>query len=153
MLGFLRFTIRQQPFHSGIGLLAIVSFSKKGRFVRFWTIYSRQKVSSKLISLTWQKVSPKLASLMNELISTVIISSIYKAVSEHERPTISGYCFSLRLKANIRQNKKGMLLCIPFNRSLFLNLCHIVSIDQQNHNKPYAGIFDIAYYCLTIAVP
>lgn len=90
--------------------------------------------------------------LTNALISTVIISSIYKAVSEHERSTISGYCFSLRLKANIRQNKKGMLLCIPFNRSLFLNLCHIVNIDQQNHNKPYAGIFDIAYCCLMITV-
>ena len=90
--------------------------------------------------------------LTNALINAVIISSIYKTVSEHERPTISGYCFSLRLKANIRQNKKGMLLCIPFNRSLFLNLCHIVSIDQQNRNKPYAGIFDIAYCCSKITV-
>ena len=118
----------------------------------FRPIQSWQKISSKLISFTWQKVSSKLISLMNALISTVIISSIYKAVSEHERPTISDYCFSLRLKANIRQNKKGMLLCIPFNRSLFLNLCHIVSIDQQNRNKPYAGIFDIAYCCSKITV-
>lgn len=124
----------------------------KGPFCSILSSQSWQKISSKLISFTWQKVSPKLASLMNELISTVIISSIYKAFSEHERSTISDYCFSLRLKANIRQNKKGMLLCIPFNRSLFLNLCHIVNIDQQNRNKPYAGIFDIAYCCLTITV-
>ena len=48
---------------------------------------------------SWQKASPKLVSLMNAPISTVIISSIYKTVSEHERPTINNRCFSLRLKA------------------------------------------------------
>ena len=117
--------------------------------ILFNSIMAKDKLKIDLIYMAKGKlkIEPTYA-----LINAVIISSIYKAVSEHERPTISGYCFSLRLKANIRQNKKGMLLCIPFNRSLFLNLCHIVSIDQQNRNKPYAGIFDIAYCCLKITV-